>query len=220
MSAGTDNADGGGSLEDRNRQSDLAVMDAQEYKQKRRLRRILDAHDRVEDRASEAFELYSLGEINRHGKNTVLLQAVKQYIREVFQLLRLYEQDADTGEKSYLYRNEGQNILGRIEMEHDPDVVFEGLADVLLADPTYVETWEEEFEQRHGASRTETYQREYSVPETISWKAYLEVNEFLTEQHSLELQFEALEDKLPEWGFTEIPEDEADDQLPDDVEVL
>lgn len=211
--------DGHTSLEDRTRQSDLAVMDAQEYKQKRRLRRILDAHDQVEERANEAFELYSLGQINRHGKNTVLLQAVKQYIREVFQLLRLYEQDDTTGPKSYLYRNEGQNILGRIEMEHRDDIIFEGLADVLLADPTYVETWEKERDQRHGTSLTETYQREYSVPETVSWKAYLEVNEFLTEQHSLELQFEALEDKLPEWGFTEIA-DEDDEELPDDMEVL
>lgn len=206
------------------RRSDLAVMDAQEYKQKRRLERILDAHDHVEEAASESFEAYAYGEIDEHAKNIVLLQAVKKYIREVYQLLRKHEYEEWQSAKeaaeeedeqvdvtdlnSYLFR-EGEDPLGRIETEQGDDIVFQGLADVLAADTTYTETWEERVPARHGAGETKEHRVQHTVPEEVSWNAYLVTTEFLTEEHDLELQFEELDDSLPTWGFEEVPDEEG-----------
>jgi hypothetical protein len=217
-----------GGLEDREHsdgrdwQSDLAVMDVQEYKQHRRQHRIFEVREDVEEQADHAFALYSMGEINRHGKNTLILKAVKKFIREVYQLLRQYEDSRAEGQKSYLHRAEGQNILGQIEMNHSDNIIFEGLYDVVHADPTYTERWQETVQQRHGVNKTETYVRENSVPEEISWRAYILTNEFLADHYGQILQTEALEDKLPEWGFTQLADDDGEDgaDLPDDVEVL
>ena len=203
---------------DRERHSDLAVLEANEYKQKRRLERILDAHDHVEDASSEAFEAYALGEISEDAKNIVLLQAVKKFIREVYQLLREHEQerlrDDEDDSPGYLLRDAVRgNEIGRIQRRAAPDVVFYDLQDFLQADTTYYESWEEPVSTRHGPNQTQEFTRQHSVPEEVSWQAYLLTTEFLTEEHSLELQFEELKDTLPTWGFEEVPDEEGTEVL-------
>jgi len=209
---------------DASRHSDLAVLDANEYKQKRRLERILDAHDRVEEIAAEAFDAYVNGEIDEHGKNIALLQSVKQFIREIYQLLQRYaeaienaDDDEDVEQRRYLMDRD----LGEMTFERRRNISFDGLNDILLAEPTYVETWQEDIESRHGPSRTRDRQAVHSVPETISWLAYLTATEFLAEEHDLELQFEALDDSLGVWGYEEtdpdaeleVGEDGQDDEV-------
>lgn len=199
---------------DKDRQSDLAVMEANEYKQKRRLQRILDAHDAVEDRGNEAYRAYAEGTITHDAKNIIVLRSVQQYIREVYNLLREYDRELEEGEENEYWK---QPVLGRIEMEHGDDVVFRGLSDVLFADQVYREEWEEEVEARHGKDQTETHTAQYTVPEEVSLRAFLLVNQFLDAEKSLEIQFEELDDNLPAWGFEEVDED-IDDVS--DVEVL
>jgi len=193
---------------DRDRHSDLAVLEANEYKQKRRLERILDAHDQVEERASDAFASYAQGEISQDAKNVVLLEAVKRYIREVYQLLRDYERNRDEDDPSYLYR-ETDPPLGQLAFDHGGGIEFRSLADVLMAETTYSETWEETEASRHGPDRTVEHSEQYTTPEIVSWNAYLLTSEFLTEEHDLELQFEELGDSLPTWGYEEIPDEEG-----------
>jgi hypothetical protein len=209
---------------DPSRHSDLAVLDANEYKQKRRLERILDSHDRVEEIAADAFDAYVNGEIDEHGKNIALLQAVKQFIREIYQLLQRHaeaieaaDDDEDVERRRYLLNCD----LGEVTFDRRRNVSFDGLNEILLAQPTYVETWQEEIESRHGPSRSVEKQAVHSVPETISWHAYLTATEFLAEEHDLELQFEALDDSLGVWGYEEtdpdaeleVGEDGQDDEV-------
>lgn len=191
------------------RHSDLAVMDANEYKQKRRLERILDAHDHVEEAAATAFEELAYGEITEGGKNIVLLQAVKRYIREVWQLLVEHHEDSDEDSMDYLYRSNVGQPLGRIERTRSDDVTFQGLADIVLADVTYRETWTETTRTRHGHVEETRHERQYTVPEDVSWNAYLLTNQFLSSEHDLELRFEELDDSLPTWGYEEVPDEDG-----------
>jgi len=67
---------------DREPQSDLAVMEANEYKQKRRLERLLDAVDDVQDTADEAWNAYVAGEISQEARNITIQRTVQNAIRE------------------------------------------------------------------------------------------------------------------------------------------
>lgn len=181
---------------DHDRQSDLAVMDAQEYKQKRRLERILDAHDKVEEKIDEAEELFATGEVGVKGRNVMLLQAVQQFIREVYNLL-----DPDDHADYW-----AGTALGTLQMEtgrHE----FHGLRDILYADTFYSETITQKVATPCGPDRTEEYSESYAVPKHVSENAYLLTKEFLSEEHDLEIQFEELDDSLPMFGYEVVDED-------------
>ncbi len=106
------------------RQSDLAVMDANEYKQKRRLQRILDAHDKVEDMGERAYGQYAEGVISHDGKNIRILRAVQQYIREVYNLLMEYDSELEEDEINEYWVG---TYLGALERDHEEDIYFRGL---------------------------------------------------------------------------------------------
>lgn len=190
------------------RQSDLAVMDANEYKQKRRLKRILDAHDRVEDKADEAYELYVTGQITEDAKNIMLLRSVQEYIREIYNLLLEYDQELEEDETN-IYWSSAK--LGDLELEHGENIPFIGLASILNAQKFYIEEWEEQVETRHGPNRSEEREQHHTVPEEVSWNAYLLVNQFLSEEKDVEIRFEELKNSLPVWGFEEVENPDEDD---------
>jgi len=222
------------------RRSDLAVMDANEYKQKRRLRRILDAQENVEDVANRSYEMFTAGEIGERGKNIVLLRAVKQYIREAWNLLVAYDdqlQEEQHGD-SYAWNpyldgppvnEDGDRLgdpLGKIDMRGESPVYFWGLEDYLHADPLYDDVWQEEVQTRHGPDEYEQCSETRTVPEDVSWNAYLLTRRFLAEEKDMEVQFENMDDSLPVWGFTELTDTEnyaeADSDTSDstDLEVV
>jgi len=186
------------------RQSDLAVMDANEYKQKRRLQRILDAHDKVEDMGERAYGQYAEGVISHDGKNIRILRAVQQYIREVYNLLMEYDSELEEDEINEYWVG---TYLGALERDHEEDIYFRGLKSVLYADEIYTEEWTEEVQARHGPNQVANKSATHTVPETVSVNAYLLVNQFLSQEKGLEIQFEELEDELPTWGFEEVDED-------------
>lgn len=190
---------------DDGRQSDLAVMDAGEYKNKRRLRRILDAHDKVEDKEDEAMELYSFGEISDEGRNIMLLNAVQQFIREIYNLLMEHSEELDDGEINH-YWHDPDRVIGTLRREHAEDVHFHGLRDVLMARELYWEQWTETVSGRHGPDRTETKAQSHTVPKDVSRAAFLLAKQFLSRERTIELEFEP--DGLPTWGFIEVDEDE------------
>lgn len=189
------------------RRSDLAVMDANEYKQKRRLQRILDAHDRVEEIADEAWNRYVEGEITHDAKNIAIQKAVKKAIREAYNLLNEHvEQNGNQDE--YWYGNGDE--LGRIEFQQRDPVIIGGLADFLGTQEIYEESWTEPAAQRHGPDEPVPRHATHTVPEAVSWSAYLRLKEFLSKEHDLEVRFEELEDSLPVWGFEELDEEVVD----------
>lgn len=184
------------------RQSDLAVMDAQEYKQKRRLRRILDAHDHVEEVVNQSYGQFAEGIISMDGKNIRILQAVQEYIRECYNLLMEHSRELEDGQNVYWVGSEADGPLGRIKMDHDRDIIFWGLHDVLHAEPLYTEEWTEYTDHRHGTSEFEEYSQTHSVPERVSIDAFLVLNEFLSEERDLVgVRFD--DGGVGTWGFKE-----------------
>jgi len=175
------------------RRSDLAVMEAQEYKQKQRLKALLEARQKVEEKSDDAEELYVTGKIREDGRNTIVFNAVKEYIREGWPLLLEYA-EGDGGGDYFDSRP-----LGQLSVAGDT-IQFEGLIDVLFAPQMF--TREREFEKQypHGPSRTVVEAEQQSVPLEVSWQAYLTMTEFLAVEHDLELQFEELDDTLPMFG--------------------
>lgn len=180
---------------DDSRQSDLAVMDAEEYKQKRRLRRILDARDKVEEKQDNASEMIAEGHLSADGKNIVILHAVQEYIRECYNLLMGYHESDDGGRADVQPDYWSNWKLGEIDMATTENETFDGLGDVLYAENFYTESWTEQVSTRHGPDQEETYQQQHTVPEEVSMNAYLLLNKFLANETNLDLQFE--DDSLP-----------------------
>lgn len=181
---------------DRDRQSDLAVLDANEYKQKRRLERILDAHDNVEDAAAEARGLFFEGEINRHALNIIVQEAVKRAIRENLNLLR--DHVAETEGQSWYWHGDPEQPLGSIEREHSEDVGFTGLRDFRHSDWFYYDEWTTTEKPRNRPVQTIEHREELTVPRSVSWTAYERLKRFLRVEQDLEIQFEDMHgDKQP-----------------------
>lgn len=195
---------------DDGRHTDLAVMDAHEYKQKRRLRRILDAHDKVEEVSDEAYGAFVEGVISADGKNIRILRAVQEYIRECFTLLEEHRETLEGEPCPFWHGSEDRGPLGRIEQRHADDIVFWGLRDVLAAQPLYTEEWEEWEQRRHGPDEFTTRSETHSVPEKVSVAAFLRLNTFLTEERDL-VGVEFDDDSIPEYGFRELEDWEPED---------
>lgn len=205
--------------------SDLAVMDANEIKQKRRLTAILDAHDNVEERASKAYKLHIQGEISQHARNVLLQKAVQAYLREVYVLMKADHNPPDDPNPywfPYLYVNEqdawvphpdapGEPPIGVVEMDHEDDVLIKGLEDFMHADEIYTERWTESRRTRHSGRQVVEQERSHSIPERVIWEAYLWINQYLDEEHDLEIKFEQIGDELPTWGFEEIEDEDVTD---------
>lgn len=173
------------------RQSDLAVMDQEEYKNKRRLERLLDAHDRVEEWDNQSMKAFVNKNIQPTGRDILILRAVKQFIRESYNLLRHHHQKHQTQNASE--QPDGywvtEKPICKIEREHDHDIEFYGLRDILDAEMIYTETWEEMKEARHGPNQYTTCHQSTSVPQKASMKAFTLVKKFLDEERDLDLSF-------------------------------
>lgn len=201
---------------DGTRESDLAVMEKTEFKQKHRLNQILQAHDKVETKANEAWDFLVAGEITHDGKNIMIQRAVKEFVRECYNLLLEHhkqvkqaraarEQAAENGAATNgnaadndddwplvdYWNGEGApEPIGTIEMHRADDKEIYGLSDFIQTNELYQESWQVREKPRNMAVRTSETVVEHSVPEDVSWTAYLWLREFLNEQYSLDLQFE------------------------------
>lgn len=175
----------------RGRQSDLAVMDINEFKQKRRLQRILDTHDQVEDLASRARAKYVAGEISHLGRDIRTFNAVRRYIREVYNLLFKSAHGLDN--ITYNEVTGRDEVIGRIEFEQRDDQIFESLQDYYQSDELYYETIIEQTQERHGPDTVEEHVEQHAVPVEASWRAYVLVNLFLGQKQGIEIQMEELE---------------------------
>lgn len=177
------------------RRSDLAVMDANEYKQKRRLQRILDARDGVLDKDDLAWEQYVKGEIQFDGRNILIQKSVKKAIYEVYTHLveQANEKNGDGEAIPDRYWHGNDEPIGTIEREHQPDITINGLKDFLETDYVYEETWTEPAERRHGPDGEQVRRESYTVPEDLSFAAYRLLQEFLSKEQGIKLTTEMVE---------------------------
>lgn len=202
---------------DQDRRSDLAVMDANEYKQKRRLERILDAMDAIPDQADVAKEEYASGEIHAHARRMVVQDAVKNAIWEAWTLLvdhdNKCQQDADEDAEGietrsdYFIGSQERGPLGTVPGKDGQDRHVWGLREFFLMDDTWVETWTEAEKPRNCAIQLVEKQQRHSMPLEVSWAAAIRLKEFLNAEHDMEIQFEEMDDQLPSWGFEEVHRD-------------
>lgn len=93
------------STHDDSRHSDLAVLGADEYKNKRRLERILDALDNIPEQADRAREQYNRGSISIDARRIAVQDAVNDAILEAMNLLRDHERSCreEAGEAAIRY---------------------------------------------------------------------------------------------------------------------
>jgi len=185
---------------DGERQSDLAVMDANEYKQKRRLERILDAIDGVQDTADEAWGQYVTGEIDKDALNITTQRAVKKAVRECAVLLKAHARDKHENEEEYDYYWHGHHsdVIGVVEVPNSDNVIIVGLQDFLESDEFYSQTITEQLSRRNKPNETVSRTIEYTLPARVSYNAYLRLKDFLDDVHDMEISFEELDDKLPD----------------------
>jgi len=185
---------------DREPQSDLAVMEANEYNQKRRLERILDAVDAVQDTADDAWNAYVAGEISREARNITIQRTVQNAIRECYKLLLDHSRQAAAGEDGgpdRYWRGDADDPLGSVELVGETVAVVVGLEDFLEA-PTFFETTvTREVSPRNMPDETVTESVETTMPEEISYRAYLRLKEFLDDVHDMEISFEEMDDSRP-----------------------
>lgn len=192
--------------------SDLAVMDANEFKQKHRLKRILEAHDRVEEKFAEAYERHVKGNVSEHGKNIIMLRAVQSFIREIHNLLMDYgdeldkQTDGDETVPNPYWHGMEDNELGVVEFETEPNKVFHGLKDVVESDEVYEETWQVRVPKRHVQHEIRRERAEHTVPEKVSKNAFILAKMFLARQYDLEMVTEQIEDQRPisDWREDEL----------------
>jgi hypothetical protein len=197
---------------ERSRQSDLAVMDANELKQKRRLKRLLDVREKVEQKADEADEFYVAGKIDERARDTMILRAVKEYIRETWTLLLNHAREMrenEGRESEYLETRK----LGVLEVG-EREIQFEGLISVLHAEELYEDYYQQEVVYPQGPNETVTRRVVESVPRSVSWQAFLCLNEFLAEEHGIQLQFEPSDQSIQSFGFETIDVDVEDLDAP------
>jgi len=202
---------------DREPQSDLAVMEANEYKQKRRLERLLDAVDRVQDTADEAWNAYVAGEISQEARNITIQRTVQSAIRECYKLLLDHAREQAAGEgggRDRYWRGDMSDPLGTIELLGSDVATVVGLKDFLEAPTFYDKTVTQSVTHRNMPEETVTQTVETTMPEEISYRAYLRLKEFLDDVHDMEISFEEMDDSLPNWGF------EREEEVPDDAVVL
>lgn len=201
--------------EERDRQSDLAVMGANEFKNKQRLKEILEAREEVFGARKQAEKAYIQGEISADGRNLVILRSVRRFIEEVWNLLLEHAKGLDdVSESEYLNKRE----LGRIQFERREDIVIQGLADFLHCKEQFHETWTEEVAWRHGDDQDVRRSRTQTIPPDVSKQAFLTTCEFLNEEDDLDIQFEELDDTIPEHGHNTV-NDDADQRVekPEDL---
>lgn len=201
---------------ERERHSDLAVLEANEYKQKRRLERILDAVDGVQDTADEAWNLYVAGEITREARNITIQRTVQQAIRECYKLLLDHYRTVteEDGARDRYWAGDPNNPIGEVSLLGERVARIDGLRDFMDAPTFFERTATEQVPRRNMPDETVTRTIETTMPEQVSYRAYLRLKEFLDDAHDMEISFEEMDDSLPNWGF------EREEEIPDDAVVL
>jgi hypothetical protein len=178
------------------RQSDLAVMDANEYKNKTRLESILTQRQKVFEARDQARDLLISGEIQPDGRNLLVLNATRQYLEEVWNLLLRHARQQGTEEEEWGSVYLTGKKLGEIELRGRKDVLIDGLSSYLYCQRQYVQEWTEEVRWRYGDNKTRTHREIKTVPVKISRRAFRLINQFLDREHDLDIQFEELDDTL------------------------
>jgi len=189
------------------------IDDPGEYNQRRRIKAIHDARERVFGQRRRGLDLQARGEITRRQRRDILRESVESFILEIEQLLRRYQADAEPNLDAdsevppppwYLKDVD----LGIMRLPPDgEEVVFNGLLSILEAPDPFVCEWQERREapmgfEGHPLGETETKRRKIQIREGILLNALRAGMRFLSE---IGMDAE-VEDSIPTATFNEVDE--------------
>jgi len=194
---------------DRERESDLAVLDANEYKQKRRLERLLDARDNVQETADRAWEQFVRGEVSHDAKNIMIQRAVQSFIKEAHKLLKDHAESVD--EADAYWKGDASDPLGVVEQDWGDNIVIPGLRAFRQTQHIYTEEQSRRVSRPNMPPQQVRETQDHTVPEEISERAFLTVVDFLDDIHDMDISFEDLDDSTDTWGFNEVDPDNGTD---------
>jgi hypothetical protein len=212
------------------------VDDPGEYNQRRRLRALGDARERVFAQRRHALDEYALGNISALMRDTIVREAVESLILEIEQLVvgdHFMDDQLAEALPNGATRSEVSPTAARYSDREDewggewfwheaplgsvtrPDtgaeVPIQGLRGFLEFPNPMVVSWEEDLDppagfSTHPKGETDTRTEQVQLPEWVSMTAYRVAAAFLN-QVGLDAR---LEDELPTFGFVELDDDELD----------
>ena len=199
------------------------IDDPGEYNQRRRIRAIHDARERVFEQRRRGLDLQARGEITRRQHRDILRESVESFILEIEQLLGRYQAQAepnldpesDAKAPSWYLQDVDLGVMGL--PPDGQEVVFNGLLSILDAPDPFVREWEQAPDapagfDGHPLATTETTRRETQIREGILLNAVRAGMQFLSE---VGMDAE-LKKSTPTKAFRELEEPDVDDP---DMEV-
>lgn len=190
-----------------NKDAPLQAADPEEYSQRRRLKRIHDARERVIEKRWDAVRGLHSGELTEYGAKSLIRYAVEDYIMEAERPLKnLSDSHGDGTDKEDYWKEidlgtQTHEVLGDLES-------FHGLRSVLVAPDPLQYTYETE--ERGLDRRIQTTPKTVStqIDPDILMQAYRTVNRALGE-YGLDID---LKEGMDVMAFSEVPLNVEDDQ--------
>jgi hypothetical protein len=165
------------------------IDDPNEYNQRRRIRAIHDARERVMQQRRRALDLRAHNQVSKRQYHDIIRESVESFILEIEELLKRYRDDPaltldDKGRSASWYLE--RVSLGTMTLPPGGrEIEFQGLQSVLDAPNPIVCDWEEPADapagfQGHPMAETETQRRKVQVPEDVLVNAVRTGMEFLS----------------------------------------
>jgi hypothetical protein len=168
------------------------VDDPSEYNQRRRIRAIHDARERILEQRRRALDLRAHNQISKRQYHDILREATESFILEIEQLLKRYKNnpaltlDSGIDDREPAWYLE-QAPLGAMTLPPgDREIEFAGLQAVLDAPNPIVCEWKEKKEppmgfSSHPKGETETQRRNVQISEDVLLNAVRIGMEFLSQ---------------------------------------
>ena len=189
------------------------IDDPGEYNQRRRIRAIHDARERVFEQRRRALDLQAQGSISRRTFRDIVRESVESFVFEIEQVLRRYQADAEpnldpgSGARPPTWYLKGADLGNMMLPPDGRERDFRGLLSVVEAPDPFVCEWQQQpsppagFES-HPLAQAETQRREVQIPEKVLLNAVRTGMQFLSE---VGLDAE-VEDSIPTATFDDVEE--------------
>jgi hypothetical protein len=166
------------------------VDDPAEYNQRRRIRAIHDARERVMQQRRRALDLRAHNQVSERQYHDIIREATESFILEIEELLKRYRDDPaltlDAKSRAASWYLERASLGTMTLPPGGREIEFQGLQSVLDAPNPIVCEWEEPREapvgfEGHPLGETETQRRKVQVPEDVLVNAVRTGMEFLSQ---------------------------------------
>jgi hypothetical protein len=200
------------------------VDDPAEYNQRRRIRAIHDARERVMQQRRRALDLRARNQVSKRQYHDIIRESVESFVLEIEELLKRYRDDPaltlDAKSRAASWYLERASLGTMTLPPGGREIEFQGLQSILDAPNPIVCEWEEAREaplgfEGHPLGETETQRQKVQVPEDVLMNAVRTGMEFLS-QIGLDLRVDE-EHGDTGFGYEDVLEEapQAAGELPD-----